>query len=115
MEFRSTYRFAKIAPRKARYVIDLIRGKSVNDALEILRFTKKRASYMIDKVLRAAMASANESMEGDVDTLCVSEARVDGGPVRKWQRPRPRGMSARILRRTSHITVVLSGGKKAAK
>ncbi len=115
MEFKSIYKFAKISPRKARYVIDLIRGKSVNDALEILRFTKKRAAYMIDKVLRAAMASANESMEGDVDTLCVSEARVDGGPSRKWHRTRPRGMSARILRRTSHITVVLSGGKKAAK
>lgn len=113
MEFKSTYRFAKISPRKARYVIDLIRGKSINDALEILRFTKKRAAYMIDKVLRAAMASANEGMEGDVDTLRVSEARVDGGPVRKGYRTRPRGMSTRILRRTSHIIVVLSAGKKA--
>lgn len=115
MEFKSTYRYAKISPRKVRYVIDLIRGKSVNDALEILRFTKKRASYMIDKVLRAAMASANESMEGDVDGLCVSEARADGGPVRKWYRPRARGMSARILKRSSHITIILSDVKRAAK
>lgn len=115
MEFKSTYKFAKMSPRKVRYVIDLIRGKSVNDALEILRFTNKRASYIIDKVLRAAMAGANESMEGDVDTLRVSEARVAGGPVRKWYRPRARGVSARILRRTSHITVVLSDGKKASK
>lgn len=115
MEFKSIYRYAKMSPRKARYVIDLIRGKSVNDALEILRFTKKRASYMIDKVLRAAMAGANERMEGDVDALCVSEARVDGGPSRKGHRTRPRGMSARILRRTCHITVVLSDEKKAVK
>ncbi|MGR3310519.1 MAG: 50S ribosomal protein L22 [Candidatus Brocadiales bacterium] len=115
MEFKSTHRFAKISPRKVRYVIDLIRGKTINDALEILRFTKKRASFMIDKVLRAAMASANESMEGDVDALCVSEARVDGGPVRKWFRPRARGMSAPILRRTSHIIIILSDNKKATK
>lgn len=113
MEFKSIYKYAKISPRKARYVIDLIRGKPVNDALEILRFTKKRAAYMIDKALRAAMASANEGMEGDVDTLRVSDARVDGGPARKWHRPRSRGMATRILRRTSHITVVLSDGKKA--
>lgn len=115
MEFKSTYKYAKISPRKARYVIDLIRGKSVNDALEILRFTKKRASFMIDKVLRAAMASANENMEADVDSLSVSEARVDGGPARKWYRARARGSSARILKRTSHITVVLSDGRESSK
>ena len=115
MEFKSTYKYAKISPRKARYVIDLIRGKTATDALEILRFTKKRAAYMIDKALRAAMASANEGLEGDVDSLCISEARVDGGPVRKWFRPRARGVSARIVKRTCHITVILSGGKKASK
>ena len=115
MEFKSTHKYAKMSPRKVRYVIDLIRGKSVNNALEILRFTEKRAAYMIDKVLRAAMASANEGMEGDVDALRVSEARVEEGPVRKWFRPRARGTSARILRRSSHITITLSDVKKATK
>lgn len=108
MEFRSSCKYAKISPRKARYVIDIVRGKSVNDALRILRATQKRASYMIDKAIRAAIASANENLDVDVDSLYVSQALVDGGPTRKWQRTRPRGMSARILKRTSHITVVLS-------
>ncbi len=111
MEFRSCYRYAKISPRKARYVIDLVRGKSVNDALRILRVTHKRASYMIDKVIRAAIASANENLEADVDSLYVTQALVDCGPSRKWRRPRPRGMAAPILKRTSHITVVLSEKK----
>jgi large subunit ribosomal protein L22 len=115
MEFKSTHKYAKMSPRKVRYVMDLVRGKSVNNALEILRFTEKRAAYIIDKVIRAAMASANEGMEGDVDALCVSEARVDVGPVRKCFRPRARGTSARILKRSSHITIILSDVKKATK
>jgi len=108
MEFKSCYKYARISPRKARYVIDLVRGKSVNDALRILRVTHKRASYMIDKVIRAAIAAANENLDVDVDSLYVTQALVDAGPTRKWQRTRPRGMSARILKRTSHISVVLS-------
>lgn len=114
MEFRSSYKYARISPRKARYVIDLVRGKSVNDALRILRVTHKRSSYMIDKVIRAAIAAANENLDVDVDSLYVAQALVDAGPSRKWQRPRPRGMSARILKRTSHITVVLSEKAKNA-
>lgn len=108
MEFKSSYKYARISPRKVRYVIDLVRGKSVNDALRILRLTHKRSSYMIDKVIRAAVASANENFDVDIDSLYLAQALVDVGPTRKWQRPRPRGMSARILKRTSHITVVLS-------
>lgn len=108
MEFKSSCRYARISPRKARYVVDLVRGKSVNDALRILRVTHKRASYMVDKVIRAAVAAANENLDVDIDSLYVAQALVDGGPSRKWHRPRPRGMSARILKRTSHITIVLS-------
>ena len=74
MEFRSSYRYARISPRKARYVIDLVRGKSVNDALRILRITHKRSSYMIDKVIRAAIAAANESLDVDIDSLYVAQA-----------------------------------------
>jgi large subunit ribosomal protein L22 len=108
MQVSSTYKYAKISPRKARLVIDLIRGKSVNDALELLRFNHKRAACMIDKTLRAALASAEESMEVDPDSLKVAEARVDGGPMRKWHWARPRGMWAPLKKRTSHITIVLS-------
>ena len=112
MEFKSSYKYARISPRKVRYVIDLVRGKSVNDALRILRLTHKRSSYMIDKVIRAAIATANENV--DVDSLYLAQALVDVGPTRKWQRPRPRGMSARILKRTSHITIVLSEKLKSS-
>lgn len=112
MEFKSTCKYARISPRKARYVIRLVRGKSVNDALRILRVTHKRASYMVDKVIRAAIAAANENLDVDVDSLYITQAMVDGGPTRKWHRTRPRGMSAPILKRTSHITVVLSDRTK---
>ncbi|MFQ5861786.1 MAG: 50S ribosomal protein L22 [Candidatus Brocadiales bacterium] len=108
MRVKAVYKYAKISPRKARLVADLIKGRPVNDALEILRFTRKRAAYMIDKTLRSALANAEESMEVDLDTLLVSEARVDGGPIRKWHWARPRGMWAPLKKRTSHITVVLS-------
>lgn len=113
MEFKSICKYARISPRKVRYVVDLIRGKSVNDAFRILRLTQKRASYMVDKVIRAALASANENLDIDVDSLVITQALVDVGPTRKWQRPRPRGVSARILKRTSHITVVLSEKARA--
>ena len=110
MDIKASCKHVKVSPRKARYVVDLIRGKSVNNALEILRVTNKRASYFIDKTLRAAVAGANEKLDADIDSLRVKEVRVDGGPVRKWHRPRARGVSTMIKRRTSHITLVLSNG-----
>ncbi len=110
MDFKASCKYVKVSPRKTRYVVDLIRGKSVNNALETLRFTDKRASSIIDKTLRAAIAGANENMDVDIDSLRIKEIRVDGGPVRKWFRPRARGVSAMIKRRTSHISLVLSNG-----
>ncbi|MEE9200305.1 MAG: 50S ribosomal protein L22 [Candidatus Brocadiales bacterium] len=112
MKVKAICRYAKISPRKARLVSELVRGKSVNDALEILRTTPKRAAVVIDKTLRSALANAEETMEGDVDALRVSEIRVDGGPVRKWHWARPRGMWAPLKKRTSHITIVLSDEHK---
>jgi large subunit ribosomal protein L22 len=116
MKFVSTHRFAPMSPRKARYVIDLIRGKGINEALNTLRFTRKRAAPMIYKVVRAAMAAAEENPDVDVDTLKISLARVDGGPTRKGRLPRPRGMATMLLFRTCHIRVELSTPeeKKAA-
>jgi len=108
MKFVSTHRFAPMSPRKARYVIDLIRGKGINEALNTLRFTRKRAAPMIYKVMRAAMAAAEENPDVDVDTLRVSLACVDGGPTRKGRLPRPRGMATMLLFRTCHIRVELS-------
>ncbi len=111
MNFKASCKYVRISPRKARYVVDLIRGKSVNNALGILRFTNKRASYIIDKTLRAAIASSSENLDLDIDSLFIEEIRVDGGPMRKWFRPRARGVSAMIKKRTSHIFLVLSDGK----
>ena len=108
MDFKASCKYVEISPRKVRYVVDLIRGKSANNALGILRFTNKRASYAIDKVLRAAIAGANENLDVDIDSLKIKEIRVDGGPVRKWFRPRARGVSSMIKRRTSHISLILS-------
>ena len=108
MKFVSTYRYAPMSPRKARYVIDLIRGKGINEVLNTLRFTRKRAAPMIYKVVRAAMAAAEENPDVDVDTLKVSLARVDGGPTRKGRLPRPRGIATMLLFRTCHIRVELS-------
>ena len=84
MNFKASCKYVRISPRKARYVVDLIRGKSVNHALEALRLTHRRASYIIDKTLRAAIAGANERQDVDIDSLYIKEIYVDGGPVRKY-------------------------------
>lgn len=107
MHVTSTHRFARISPTKVAPVIKLIRGKHVNDALQILRSTPNRSAVMIDKVLRAAMANADESLEADVENLWVREARVDQGPRRAKWRARARGRVGTLITRTSHITVVL--------
>ena len=103
-QWKAVHRHARVSPRKARLVIDLIRGRHVNDAQDILRFTPKRASALIEKVLKSAIANANEQ-EADVRALWVAEARVDQGPyMRRW-RPKDRGRAHPILKRLSHIIV----------
>jgi len=105
-QWRSEHRFARISPRKARLVADMIRDQHVNDAQDILRFTHKKASQLIDKVLKSAIANADED-EADVRSLYVSEARIDQGPYfRRW-RPKDRGRAHPIQKRMSHITVVV--------
>lgn len=104
MAWTSKHRYARISERKARLVADLIRGRRCDDALSLLRFTHKRASVMLDRVLRAAMASANED-EAAMGALYVSEARVDPGPIIKRFRPKDRGRAHPIQKRTSHIVV----------
>ena len=111
MQFRAQYRYARIAPRKVMDVVGLIRGKHVNDAMQILRNTNKRASAMVDKVLRSAVANADESLEADMENLHVTEARVDQGPTRQRYRPRARGRATAERHRTSHISIVLDDGK----
>ena len=107
MEYSAKYKFAKISPRKVREVLDLIRGKPVEDAIQILRQTNKRASAMVDKTLRSAVANADESLEADMDSLVVKKAVADEGATRKRYRPRARGRATVERRRSSHITIVV--------
>jgi large subunit ribosomal protein L22 len=106
MAFSAKHRFARIAPRKARLVMDLIRGRNVNDALALLRFSKKRAAVMIDKVVRSAIANATE-LEAEADDLFVKACWVDPGPIIKRFQPKDRGKAYSIHKRTSHMVVEL--------
>ena len=98
----------RIAPRKARLVVDLIRGKTVDEALAILQFTPRAASPIIEKVLRSAVANAEHNYNMDTSDLVVEQAYVDEGPTMKRYIPRARGSASRIHKRTSHITVVVN-------
>ena len=108
MQVTASHRFAKISPRRVRMVADLIRGERVQEALQILRETRKRGSVFIEKVVRAAIASASENHNVEADELTVGEIWVDAGPVRGTIWARPRGMWAAKRHRTSHIHVVLN-------
>jgi large subunit ribosomal protein L22 len=106
MAWQALHRYARISPRKARLVAELICGRDVQDALNVLKFTPNRAAGMLTKVLKSAVASANEA-EADVEELFVLETRVDEGPTLKRWRPKDRGRAHPIMKRTSHITVVV--------
>lgn len=107
----STHRYARISPRKVRLVTQLIADRPVNDALDLLKFTRKRACVFVDKVLRTAMADADEQ-EADVRKLFVHVARVDEGPTIKRFRPKDRGRAHPIMKRTSHIVVAVGEGAR---
>ena len=108
MPFQAKHRFARIAPRKARRLMDLVRGRSVDDALAMLRFSKQRSSGMIEKVIRSAIANANENETAPPrNTLYVAKAWVDPGPIIKRFQPKDRGKAYSIHKRTSHLVVTL--------
>jgi len=104
MAYQSVHRFARIAPRKARLVADLIRGRRVDQAMTELDFSKKRAAYFFRNVLKSAIANAEEQ-DADVTALVVTESRVDEGPTIKRFRPKDRGRAHPINKRTSHLYV----------
>ncbi len=112
MEARATVRYIRTAPRKVRQVIDLIRGKNINEALAILRATPRGASQVVTKVLNSAAANAEHNFEMDKDNLYISKAYVDQGPTLKRYKPRAMGRADRIRKRTSHITVIVKEGKE---
>ena len=109
MEAKAMARFVRVPPRKARLVVDLVRGKNINQALTAVRFTRKQAARIVEKVLRSALANAQQNHGArDVDRLVVRDAYVNEGPSVKRIQPRAMGRAFRIRHRTSHITVVLS-------
>jgi large subunit ribosomal protein L22 len=113
MEFRAEARFMRVSPQKARLVLDLIKGRPVEDALNTLAFTKKRVAPTIEKLLRSAIENANylgaeKGIEVDVDKLYVKKAVAKDGPRMKRIRPAPMGRAYRYVRRIAHIEIALA-------
>jgi len=114
MEATATLRYLKVAPQKVRLVADLIRGKKVDEALSILRFTKKSSARDLEKLLRSAVANAeNKETAVDTDELVVSKIYVNEGPREKRVQPAPMGRAYRIQKRKAHVTVHVSDEVKA--
>ncbi len=107
MAYEAVHRYARISPRKVRLLADLVRGKFADDALDILRLHPNRGARMLEKVLKSALANAEDRRAENLKSLVVTDVRVDGGPMFKRMRPRARGMSMIIQKRMSHIRVAL--------
>lgn len=108
MEAKAVAKYIRISPRKARQVVDLIRGKSVTEAYAILKFTPNKGAAIVENVLKSAVANAEHNYDMNVDELYVSSAYVDQGPSLKRFKPRAMGRADGIKKRTSHITVMVS-------
>jgi large subunit ribosomal protein L22 len=111
METRAVLRGVRLSPQKARLVADLVRGKGVAHASQTLEYTGKRAAGIIRKVLLSAVANAENNLGADIDDLRVTKVFVDEGPRLKRFHARAKGRGARIIKRTSHITVVVGNGQ----
>ena len=104
-EIKAIHKYAKTSAFKARLVADQIRGKKIEEALNILQFSNKKAAVLVGKVLNSAIANAEHNEGSDIDELVVSSAFIDEGSTMKRIRPRAKGRANRILKRTSHITI----------
>lgn len=113
VEVRATAKYVRVAPRKARLVVDQIRNKSVDKALEVLQFSTHAASEPVAKVLRSAVANAENNNGLRANNLVVKAAFVDEGPTLKRFRPRAKGSASRINKRTSRITIIVAPRKEA--
>ncbi len=105
--YEAVHRFAPISPRKVRPLADLIRGKKTDDALNILRYRPNRGARMLEKVIKSALANAEERRAANLSRLRIVDVRVDQGPMFRRLRPRARGMATVIKKRMSHIRVAL--------
>jgi large subunit ribosomal protein L22 len=107
MEAKATLKSARLSPQKTRLVIDMIRGKGVQDALNILKFSPKRSAAIVSKLVSSAVANAEQNGVDDIDRLYVKTISVDQGPVLRRFMPRAQGRATKIRKPTAHITVVL--------
>ena len=107
MEVKAKVSYARIAPRKIRLVADLVRGKDVNEAVQILSFTNKRSAPVLKKLIQSAVANADQKKTIDIDTLYIKHITVDQGPTLKRYMPRAMGRASEIRKKTSHINLVL--------
>jgi large subunit ribosomal protein L22 len=108
LEAKAVAKYVRISPGKIRQVVDLIRGKNIKEALAILRFAPKRASEVVEKAVKSAVANAEHNYEMSGEKLYVTKVYVDQGPTWKRFKPRARGRADLARRRTSHVTVVVS-------
>lgn len=104
---RAKLRYLRVSPRKTRLVVDLVRGKGVEEAINILTFTRRAASEPVRKLIESALANA-EAVDANIDALYVQRIYVDEGPTLRRFRPRAQGRATRINKRTSHVTCVLA-------
>jgi len=107
MEFRAVSKYVRISPQKVHKLIDAVKGKPVEAGLNILKFMPHKAAAIVEKVVRSAVANAEKNQDIDVDSLIIYNILADQGPTLKRFKARARGRGTRILKRTSHITVIL--------
>ena len=108
MEVKAVAKYMRISPRKVRVLIDSIKGKSAENGLDHVKFMPQKGAKMLEKLIRSAVANADQNPNIDVDSLVIRNIYVDQGPTLKRFRARARGRGSRILKRTSHITVILA-------
>jgi large subunit ribosomal protein L22 len=110
MEVRAAAKYVRISPQKVRKLIDAVKGKPVEEGLDLLKFMPQKAASIVEKTIRSAVANADQIPDMDVDSLVIQNITADQGPTLKRFKARARGRGTRILKRTSHITVILSEG-----
>jgi len=108
MEVKAISKYVRISPQKVRMLVDAVKGKPVESALEMLRFMPQKAAYILEKLIRSAVANADQHPDVDVDSLVIRNIVADQGPTLKRFRAKARGRGTRILKRTAHIKVVLA-------
>ena len=111
MEIKASGKYMRISPQKVRKIVGAVKGKPVEIGLNELKFMPQKAAGMVEKILRSAVANADQHPEVDVDSLVIKNILVDEGPMLKRFRARARGRASRILKRTSHITVIVAEGR----